>query len=326
MDLTPEDVERALPPGLPPRGLIDEGLEKELGALYLGPNSQMLERSMLWAAALQTAFERSGIWTRVPGFDFATYGFLRRGGGSTEFGVLVHIRRRLASQSSDGPMHGFQLAELFVGDLAFPVVVSEGGRGTDQAGYSPVHPTFGTAACRVALEDEDGEHILTCAHVLDGALPNAKVDLTLGQLWKKDCQGTVSKVGPPRVDAATVRLEDADLIISLVSEIGAMPIVPPGLEVKMRGQASGVISTVVSDVSHPRLMNKGNYGHVEFLVFLSDSGRSGDSGALVESIDARNGAVALYLGDAVAVDGSMIGRCQLMAQVQYCLRISQLLV
>jgi hypothetical protein len=351
LELSAEEVEQTIPRGQPPSELIDPILERLVyeSDKFRQELGESMRRSMLWSAAIQTAFERSGIWSSVPGYDFTTYGLSRDEFGELSFGAIVHIRLNELDRRRSGRRRStrlerfilsrrryqpfrFQIAALEVGDQSFPVHVTSGSRGPESANYSPIHPWRGTAACGVILDRAEDRksadeqlHLLTCAHVVAEDGQGGHVALTLGQIFEQHCQGTVSRIGPPRVDAATVLPRTQGVQRSHAgASIRCVPLVPPGLNVSFQGQASGIVTTIVTDVSNPRLMGIKNYFYIEFLLFLAQSGRPGDSGALVTVQDGPTDAVGLYLGEAIGCDGDTMGRCQLMAQVKHCLQIDEL--
>jgi hypothetical protein len=90
------------------------------------------------------------------------------------------------------------------------------------------------------------------------------------------------------------------------------------MKTTMREQAGGIIQGVVAQVGNPGLAVQANYSSIEFLILLDRPGRPGDSGALVTDPSTAE-AMGLYLGEAEAVTGTKLGRCQLAQQIELAL-------
>jgi hypothetical protein len=316
MRVHPEDARSLIPEGTPPLALIGREV---LSRIELGRDEvrdDALVRSALWTVALQTAFDRSGLWLRVPGYDTATYGFVDLD-GQPSFGVTVHTSGSTADRD-------FATAPLEVGDRVFPVVINGNGRGRDHLyAYPPEHPSAATAACwTVAAGAGQGPYrLLTAGHVLQGLSVGDAVGLTHGSLFSTDHNGLVAQFGPPRVDAGLIELTGA-CHQPAGQALTVRRLVAPGTPAYFRGQNSGVTQTMVREVSNPRVSVDKNYANVEFLVLLGDAGSGGDSGALVLADDGSDDVLALYLGEADDINGTdTYGRCQLMRQVELCLDV-----
>lgn len=328
MRMHPEDFLALVPDGLPPFELVGPDVADEVYGFRQTVGDETLSRSALWAAALQTEFERSGMWLRVPNYETASFGFVDFD-DEPRFGVTVHgsdtgDRSRGRGRDAAPDIH---VGNLYVEDQQFPVVANLYGRGRDhQYVYPPDHPTDATAACwAVARSVPSGPvRLLTAAHVLHGLAVGDSVDLTHGQLATTDHDGVVAAFAPPRVDAGLIE-PDNQCHAPGGHPLTVRRLVPPGTRAVFRGQNSGITSTLVREVSNPRISVERNYLNVEFLVLLEDAGAAGDSGALVQADDGSDDVIALYLGEADDINGKdTYGRCQLMRQVELCLDVTLL--
>src|SRR4051794_17069324 len=116
----------AVPEGLPPPELVNRERLEEINRDSRQVEDEVLFRSALWAAALQNAFEQSGLWLRVHHYDFSSYGVVDLE-GEPRFGVTVHAEGTAAGVELKGAILGFLAVEHF----EFPVILNRHGRGRD---------------------------------------------------------------------------------------------------------------------------------------------------------------------------------------------------
>lgn len=312
LDLSPQAVESLVPESRPPRlsgaarlrDVRGPSVEERAGGL----ESAILQRSLLWAAAAQLAFEDSGLWHEAGSVEAVTYGFLRLpDSDELAFGVTVYSHHSRIRPTT-----------LNVAGRSMPVVYQSAESFRRQHRYPLEHPCRGTTACLATTTSEGTELIglLTAGHVVAEAL-RGPVNLAQN-LYQCSGTGRVAKFGPPRVDAAIVAAVQPDLNWQLGAPIQTRSTVAAGEPTRLRGQGGGVLHGLVATLSNPMLAVKTNYNSVEFLVLLDKPGRPGDSGALVTD-PAGAHAVGLYLGDVEDITGRALGRCQLARQVELAL-------
>ncbi|MGD9711483.1 MAG: hypothetical protein AB7V46_05375 [Thermomicrobiales bacterium] len=274
-----------------PRLLWDR-FEQEWLALGLPPD---LRLTAYWSLRLMEAGPydppQSNAWQEIPGFRFATFGFLDPETEFNGFGVTVMT---VPSSHSRPP----RLPDLVIDGFAFPVVVRE----VSEIPHAPnVVPSTGSTGCwaksRCGSPTPVGPGVLTAKHYLGNLGIGASVALS------DNTAGTVLDLGPDGIDAAIVWTSEPAGIIPL----STMTLVPPWLDVEFTGQSSGYHQTKVTQITDTRGVLSSYL--LPSRVFLADYGRGGDSGSLVKLIG-QDVAVGIYGGTATDPSGRSEGWAQ----------------
>jgi hypothetical protein len=286
-ELTDEIVQQLLPEGEPSRDSVPDGIgAHELAALAdsLQPQAR---RIFLWQTALQARVERERWNRQVPGFQYATFGFvpiganqpppgLRTAGGYV-FGVAIEVEPDVDGSS--------QQVQLFVENRASIARVINRRR----VDLDVAHPITGTGACwarsKKSAMSPPRDGVLTAEHVVAGLPLGAAVSMSQPGPWfLGDC-------GTCKIDAALIVKRDCIPSSAKKLVVQTNPIAYTHVEILGAASPSPIRATITHSLVYPNDLSDRN----PMRVFLDTFGKKGDSGALVWEQRTHAG-VGIYMG------------------------------
>lgn len=284
--------------------------------------SEGLLRSLFWTLRLSIVTEGGSTLRRtVPGFRFASYGFMDPESEADAFGVIViaapSVESRIVREEQDfdgGGVTDFnkeKLESVTVDGQLFPIIV----RRIREYLHAPFHPAGGSGACwcKPRQMTRGSVGILTAKHVLPGTSGG---QVAIGQQVSLSCghPGRVSALAPDGIDAAVV---SSDCIPKSGSPIQTLQIPVPWMDVEFEGSMSSIATKITSV---PDVQGVLTSPLLPARFFLANYGHPGDSGALVRDVNTQN-AAGIYLGSFTNPAGGSGGIAQLAYQAQHILDI-----
>jgi hypothetical protein len=316
--LTNEIIQALLPP-TEPEIQAPEGLLRSFETRLAGLTSALERRTFLWVTALQARIERERWDQRVPGFLYATYGFVPVSGSPAHPGIPlsggyvfgVAIEREPASALATQ-----EVEPLFQNGATLAQVIN--GRGIEFHIANPTMPN-GTGACWArsmkSMIRPAADGVLTAAHVVTGVTLGSSVVMSDPGPWNLGDRGSC------KIDAALIVKAGCIPAGTLALAVQFNPL--PGTDVVFDGAASGgsITAKITHTLVHPTYLSDRH----PMRVFMDNFGIAGDSGALVKEVKSGLG-VGLYSGrepvpPALGAAGVYEGVAQVLSQAQDALQI-----
>jgi hypothetical protein len=286
--LTNEIIQALLPP-TEPELQAPEGLLRSFEARLAGLDSSVERRVFLWATALQARIERERWDQRLPGFLYATYGFLPVSGttafsgipysGGYVFGVAIE-------REPDGDLVTQEVEPLVQNGVTLAQVINR--RGIEFHIANPTMPN-GTGACwarsKKSMIRPAADGVLMPAHVVTGVTLGSSVIMSGPGSWNLGDRGSC------KIDAALI--VQAGCIPAATSALTVQFNPLPGTDVVFDGAATG--GSIYAKITHTQVHPTYLSDRHPMRVFMDNFGTAGDSGALVREVKTGLG-VGLYSG------------------------------
>jgi hypothetical protein len=274
--------------------------------------SELRRRAFVWAASLQARIESEQRGRDLPGFQYATFGFIPVTTGwpvRTIEGFTFGVALELEPQGSEPS----QEASLFEHLGQKVALVTNRRQFEPHSVANPTIPRPGTGACwaksRKKAIKPASEGVLTAEHVVAGVTLTSSVGMSDGLSWRLGDRGSC------KLDAALiVRVNSVPTNVTILA-IQKAP--KPGTDVEFNFTGGLKKSKITHTMIHSTYLNDAN----PMRVFFDQYGAPGDSGALVREQNSGPG-VGIYMGDApIAGTGGKEGLAQALSQAADALEV-----
>jgi hypothetical protein len=307
------DIIGGLLPTQNPVGSLPEGVTQDVFSIQSEGLTDIEMRIFRWLTALQARTESERWDRRIPGFQFATYGFV-------PVSEQIHLPRGV--KASGGYVFGVALEMEAAGEVPFQEVESFNQNGVAIARIlnwrsaeldiaNPVSPWDGTGACwahsnnPAIMPAADG--VLTAGHVVAGLSLRSPVRMSDSRIWHLGDRGSC------KIDAALI--VRAKCIPRTAARLLVQKNPLPFKRVTFHGAASGraITARITHAQVHPTYLDASH----PMRVFFDKHGIQGDSGALVQETATRLG-VGVYMGryPIPSSAGAYQGGAQALSQAQ----------